>query len=94
VTARSLNTAIEGRESRNANSARAESAVDALSKYTRDLTQAARDWQTRPVIGRDNPPDDPGAGAADRERPWLIGEPGVSRTVVEGRCASPTAASH
>src|SRR5882724_10310109 len=36
-----------------ADSATAENAYDALKKYSRDLTQAARDGKLDPVIGRD-----------------------------------------
>ena len=36
-----------------ADSATAENAYDALKKYARDLTQAARDGKLDPVIGRD-----------------------------------------
>src|SRR5258708_8284937 len=49
-----LNAAIEAlRKGRTADSASAENAYDALKKYTRDLTQAARDGKLDPVIGRD-----------------------------------------
>src|SRR6185503_17557686 len=53
VTAQSLNAAIEVlRKGRTADSATAENAYDALKKYARDLTQAARDGKLDPVIGR------------------------------------------
>src|SRR5262249_18821595 len=44
ITPQTLNTAIESlRKGRTADSATAENAYDALKKYARDLTQAARD---------------------------------------------------
>src|SRR5438445_465814 len=54
VTPQNLNAAIEAlRKGRTADSATAENAYDALKKYARDLTQAARDGKLDPVIGRD-----------------------------------------
>ncbi|MET0444839.1 MAG: Clp protease N-terminal domain-containing protein, partial [Pseudorhodoplanes sp.] len=54
VTAQNLNAAIEAiRKGRTADTATAENAYDALKKYARDLTQAARDGKLDPVIGRD-----------------------------------------
>src|SRR6202048_1828349 len=54
VTPQNLNAAIESlRKGRTADSATAENAYDALKKYSRDLTQAARDGKLDPVIGRD-----------------------------------------
>ena len=54
VTADGLNKAInEVRGGRKADTASAEQGYDALKKYTRDLTQAARDGKLDPVIGRD-----------------------------------------
>src|SRR5205085_793319 len=54
LTAQNLNSAIEAlRKGRTADSATAENAYDALKKYSRDLTQAARDGKLDPVIGRD-----------------------------------------
>src|SRR5277367_1706227 len=54
VTPQSLNAAIEAlRKGRTADSATAENAYDALKKFARDLTQAARDGKLDPVIGRD-----------------------------------------
>src|SRR6516225_3992278 len=54
VTPQNLNAAIESlRKGRTADSATAENAYDALKKYARDLTQAARDGKLDPVIGRD-----------------------------------------
>src|SRR5437764_14731840 len=54
VTPQSLNGAIEElRKGRKAESASAEEGYDALKKYARDLTEAARDGKLDPVIGRD-----------------------------------------
>src|SRR5882762_9539210 len=50
VTPQNLNAAIETlRKGRTADSATAENAYDALKKYARDLTQAARDGKLDPV---------------------------------------------
>ncbi|ERF80064.1 MAG: ATP-dependent Clp protease ATP-binding subunit ClpB, partial [Bradyrhizobium sp. DFCI-1] len=54
VNPQNLNAAINAlRKGRTADSASAENAYDALKKYARDLTQAARDGKLDPVIGRD-----------------------------------------
>src|ERR1700720_2104963 len=54
VTPQTLNAAINDlRKGRTADSASAENAYDALKKYTRDLTEAARSGKLDPVIGRD-----------------------------------------
>jgi ATP-dependent Clp protease ATP-binding subunit ClpB len=54
VTPQALEAAItELRGGRKADSASAENAYDAMKKYARDLTQAARDGKLDPVIGRD-----------------------------------------
>ena len=54
VTPQTLNAAINDlRKGRTADSASAENAYDALKKYTRDLTEAARTGKLDPVIGRD-----------------------------------------
>src|SRR5712691_9133788 len=54
VTPQNLNAAIEAlRKGRTADSASAENAYDALKKYARDLTEAARTGKLDPVIGRD-----------------------------------------
>ncbi len=88
VTAQALNATIEtARKGRNANTAGAESSFDALNKYARDLTQAARDGKLDPVIGRDEEIRRTIQVLARRTKnnPVLIGEPGVGKTaVVEG----------
>src|SRR5262249_34697091 len=54
VTPQNLNAAIENlRKGRKAESASAEEGYDALKKYARDLTEAARQGKLDPVIGRD-----------------------------------------
>ena len=54
LTPQGLEAAIsELRGGRNADSASAENAYDAMKKYARDLTQAAKDGKLDPVIGRD-----------------------------------------
>jgi ATP-dependent Clp protease ATP-binding subunit ClpB len=88
VTPQGLNSAIEGlRKGRTADSASAENAYDALKKYARDLTQAARDGKLDPVIGRDEEIRRTIQVLSRRTKnnPVLIGEPGVGKTaIVEG----------
>jgi ATP-dependent Clp protease ATP-binding subunit ClpB len=88
VTLQTLNAAIEAlRKGRTADSASAENAYDALKKYARDLTQAARDGKLDPVIGRDEEIRRTIQVLSRRTKnnPVLIGEPGVGKTaIVEG----------
>jgi ATP-dependent Clp protease ATP-binding subunit ClpB len=88
VTPQKLNAAIEAlRKGRTADSATAENAYDALKKYSRDLTQAARDGKLDPVIGRDEEIRRTIQVLSRRTKnnPVLIGEPGVGKTaIVEG----------
>jgi len=88
VTPQSLNAAIEAlRKGRTADSASAENAYDALKKYARDLTQAAKDGKLDPVIGRDEEIRRTIQVLSRRTKnnPVLIGEPGVGKTaIVEG----------
>ena len=88
VRAESLNAAInELRKGRTADSASAEDAYDALKKYARDITQAARDGKLDPVIGRDEEIRRTMQVLSRRTKnnPVLIGEPGVGKTaIVEG----------
>jgi ATP-dependent Clp protease ATP-binding subunit ClpB len=88
VTPQNLNAAIEAlRKGRTADSASAENAYDALKKYGRDLTQAARDGKLDPVIGRDEEIRRTIQVLSRRTKnnPVLIGEPGVGKTaIVEG----------
>ncbi len=88
VTPQSLNAAIEQiRKGRTADSPSAEEGYDALKKYARDLTQAARDGKLDPVIGRDDEIRRTIQVLSRRTKnnPVLIGEPGVGKTaIVEG----------
>jgi ATP-dependent Clp protease ATP-binding subunit ClpB len=88
LTPQNLNAAInELRKGRTADSASAENAYDALKKYARDLTQAARDGKIDPVIGRDEEIRRTIQVLSRRTKnnPVLIGEPGVGKTaIVEG----------
>jgi len=85
VTPQKLNAAIEEiRKGRTADTASAENQYDALKKYTRDLTQAARDGKLDPVIGRDEEIRRTIQVLARRTKnnPVLIGEPGVGKTAI------------
>src|SRR6202046_1759163 len=85
VTPQNLNAAIEAlRKGRTADSATAENAYDALKKYSRDLTQAARDGKLDPVIGRDEEIRRTIQVLSRRTKnnPVLIGEPGVGKTAI------------
>ena len=88
VTAQGLNAAInELRKGRKADTASAEEAYDALKRYARDLTQAAREGKLDPVIGRDEEIRRTIQVLSRRTKnnPVLIGEPGVGKTaIVEG----------
>jgi ATP-dependent Clp protease ATP-binding subunit ClpB len=85
VTPEGLNTAINGlRQGRSADTAGAEDRYDALKKFARDLTQAARDGKLDPVIGRDEEIRRTIQILARRTKnnPALIGEPGVGKTAI------------
>jgi ATP-dependent Clp protease ATP-binding subunit ClpB len=88
VTPQKLNAAVEDlRKGRTADSASAESAYDALKRYARDLTDAARTGKVDPVIGRDEEIRRTIQVLSRRTKnnPVLIGEPGVGKTaIVEG----------
>ncbi|MGB6711696.1 MAG: ATP-dependent chaperone ClpB [Methylocella sp.] len=88
VTPQTLNAAIEDlRKGRTADNPTAENAYDALKKYARDLTDAARRGQLDPVIGRDEEIRRTIQVLSRRTKnnPVLIGEPGVGKTaIVEG----------
>ncbi len=80
-----LNGAIKDlRQGRQADSATAESAYDALKKYARDLTDAARAGKLDPVIGRDEEIRRTIQVLSRRTKnnPVLIGEPGVGKTAI------------
>jgi ATP-dependent Clp protease ATP-binding subunit ClpB len=88
VTPRKLDDAVtEMRKGKTADSAGAEDSYDALKRYARDLTEAARDGKVDPVIGRDEEIRRTIQVLARRTKnnPVLIGEPGVGKTaIVEG----------
>jgi ATP-dependent Clp protease ATP-binding subunit ClpB len=75
------------RKGRTVDSQNAEEQFDALRKYARDITQAAREGKLDPVIGRDEEIRRAIQVLARRTKnnPVLIGEPGVGKTaIVEG----------
>ena len=85
VKPEALNTAINSlRQGRTADTAGAEDRYDALKKFARDLTQAARDGKLDPVIGRDEEIRRTVQILARRTKnnPVLIGEPGVGKTAI------------
>src|SRR5687767_1025327 len=85
LKADALNAAInELRGGRTADTAGAEDRYDALKKFARDLTQAARDGKLDPVIGRDEEIRRTIQVLARRTKnnPVLIGEPGVGKTAI------------
>ena len=88
VTVAGLDKAAKDlRKGRPADSASAEDGFDALNRYARDLTQAARDGKLDPVIGRDEEIRRTIQVLSRRTKnnPVLIGEPGVGKTaIVEG----------
>jgi ATP-dependent Clp protease ATP-binding subunit ClpB len=88
ATGEKLEAALaELRKGRAVDSQNAEEQFDALKKYTRDLTAAARDGKLDPVIGRDEEIRRAIQVLARRTKnnPVLIGEPGVGKTaIVEG----------
>ncbi len=85
VTPQGLNKAIADlRQGRSADSATAENSYDALKKYARDLTDAARNGKLDPVIGRDEEIRRTIQVLSRRTKnnPVLIGEPGVGKTAI------------
>ncbi len=85
VTAQALNSAINDvRKGRTADSASAEDSYDALKKYARDLTEAAREGKIDPIIGRDEEIRRTMQVLSRRTKnnPVLIGEPGVGKTAI------------
>ena len=85
VDAKALEAAIqEVTGGRTADSASAEESYEAMKKYARDLTQAARDGKLDPVIGRDEEIRRTIQILARRTKnnPVLIGEPGVGKTAI------------
>lgn len=88
VTAEGLRGSINAmRQGRSAHSPSAEDTYDALKKYARDLTEAARKGKLDPVIGREEEIRRTIQVLSRRTKnnPVLIGEPGVGKTaIVEG----------
>jgi ATP-dependent Clp protease ATP-binding subunit ClpB len=85
VTAQGLNGAINDlRKGRTADSAGAEDSYEALAKYARDLTEAARDGRIDPIIGRDDEIRRTMQVLSRRTKnnPVLIGDPGVGKTAI------------
>jgi ATP-dependent Clp protease ATP-binding subunit ClpB len=85
VTAQGLN----GRSTRSARGGRrirlpVEDTMEALKKYARDLTEAARDGKIDPIIGRDEEIRRAMQVLSRRTKnnPVLIGEPGVGKTAI------------
>jgi len=88
VKPENLNRTINDmRKGRTADNASAEDTFEALKKYARDLTQAARDGKVDPVIGRDEEIRRTIQVLSRRTKnnPVLIGDPGVGKTaIIEG----------
>jgi len=85
VSAQKLNAAINDlRKGRTADSASAEEGYDALNKYARDLTEAARAGKIDPIIGRDEEIRRAMQVLSRRTKnnPVLIGDPGVGKTAI------------
>jgi ATP-dependent Clp protease ATP-binding subunit ClpB len=85
ITPQSLNAAIEQlRGGKRADSANAEANYDAMEKFARDLTKAAREGKLDPVIGRDEEIRRTIQILARRTKnnPALIGEPGTGKTAI------------
>jgi ATP-dependent Clp protease ATP-binding subunit ClpB len=88
ITAQGLEKTVNDiRKGRRVTSASAEASFDALKKYTRDITELAKNGKLDPVIGRDEEIRRTIQVLARRTKnnPVLIGEPGVGKTaIVEG----------
>ncbi|RVQ66470.1 ATP-dependent chaperone ClpB [Croceicoccus ponticola] len=85
LTPQALEAAITDlRGGRRADSASAEESYEAMQKYARDLTAAAREGKLDPVIGRDEEIRRTVQILARRTKnnPVLIGEPGVGKTAI------------
>ncbi|MBA4491105.1 ATP-dependent chaperone ClpB [Paracoccus sp. S1E-3] len=85
VTAQALNAAINDiRKGRTADTAGAEDTYEALSKYARNLTEAAEGGKIDPIIGRDEEIRRAMQVLSRRTKnnPVLIGEPGVGKTAI------------
>ncbi len=74
----------ELRKGRTADTATSEEKYEALKKYSRDLTEAAREGKLDPVIGRDEEIRRciQVLSRRTKNNPVLIGEPGVGKTAI------------
>ena len=74
----------ELRKGRTADTATSEEKYEALKKYSRDLTEAARSGKLDPVIGRDEEIRRciQVLSRRTKNNPVLIGEPGVGKTAI------------
>ena len=77
------------RKGRQADSASADQNYEALERYTRDLTDDARNGKLDPVIGRDEEirRSIQVLSRRTKNNPVLIGEPGVGKTAIAGGLA-------
>ncbi|MEZ5936925.1 MAG: ATP-dependent chaperone ClpB [Hyphomonadaceae bacterium] len=85
VTTNALVKAIADlRKGRTADTASSEDKYEALKKYARDLTEAAREGKLDPVIGRDEEIRRciQVLSRRTKNNPVLIGEPGVGKTAI------------
>ncbi|MBI1360353.1 MAG: ATP-dependent chaperone ClpB [Alphaproteobacteria bacterium] len=85
VTTNALVKAIADiRKGRSADTATSEDKYEALKKYSRDLTEQARDGKLDPVIGRDEEIRRciQVLSRRTKNNPVLIGEPGVGKTAI------------
>lgn len=85
LTADALEKAIASlRKGRQADSASAEESYESLHRYTRDLTEDARNGKLDPVIGRDEEirRSIQVLSRRTKNNPVLIGEPGVGKTAI------------
>jgi ATP-dependent Clp protease ATP-binding subunit ClpB len=85
ITEQTLEAAVAAlRKGRKADTAGAENQYEALKKYTRDLTEDAREGKLDPVIGRDEEIRRTIQVLSRRTKnnPILIGEPGVGKTAI------------
>ncbi|MEM1162225.1 MAG: Clp protease N-terminal domain-containing protein, partial [Pseudomonadota bacterium] len=85
VTPQALNGAINDlRKGRTADSSNAEEGYDALNRYARDLTEAAREGKIDPIIGRDEEIRRciQILSRRTKNNPVVIGEPGVGKTAI------------
>ncbi|MEM1299542.1 MAG: Clp protease N-terminal domain-containing protein, partial [Pseudomonadota bacterium] len=85
VRPQTLNSAIEDlRKGRTADTASAEEGYEALKRFARDLTEAARDGKIDPIIGRDEEIRRciQILSRRTKNNPVVIGEPGVGKTAI------------